>query len=38
MMQNISDREKLLNTVKEKGFEFDERVLVAGYGSMYGCA
>jgi predicted ribosomally synthesized peptide with nif11-like leader len=28
MMQNINDREKLWRTIKDKGFEFDERDLV----------
>ncbi len=28
MIQNINDREKLWRTIKDKGFEFDERDLV----------
>ena len=28
MVQNINDREKLRHTIKDKGFEFDERGLV----------
>jgi predicted ribosomally synthesized peptide with nif11-like leader len=28
MMQNINNREKLWHTIKDKGFEFDERDLV----------
>jgi predicted ribosomally synthesized peptide with nif11-like leader len=28
MMQNINDRKKLWRTIKDKGFEFDERDLV----------